>query len=877
MLRFAQPLALLGLAGLAVIVLAARARPRRATSPRGDRTWLGIAFLAPVLVVVALAQPQLRSSTPRPTVLAVDVSASIGVRARAIERDWIAGAGADDCPAPCRVVRFAGDARAGAPNASDVGAGDRGQTDLQTAIDDAVGLVPRGGRVVVLSDGGQTEGDLRAAAAVAAARAVAVDWVDVPGASVRDAAITAIAAPDAVYRGDAVPLTLTVESTVAGRAVLGVRSDAGAVRHATIALRVGENPLLLLYAAARGGWHSFEATVSLSGDADPGDDSAAAVSDVLGPPRVLASGGTALRGPLSRRGIRVRTVAPAQLPAVAAGYAGYSAAVLDDIAATALTKAQIAALTVAVRENGLGLLAAGGPHSFSLGGYARSGLAPLLPVASLVPGNLQRRNVAIELVLDHSGSMIDPSGGAPKIVMTHVAARDTASFITAHQDQLGIVDFDIVPHTLVPLQRLDTTAAQRRIDDTVDGLQADGGTDIYAGLQAGLEAILRSDAPQRHIILMTDGISQPQDFSPLLARLRRAHITVATVALGSDADRALLARIAKGTGGHAYVTDIAKQLPRIFAKEDQLSAKPVRVLGRLSVAIGADSPVVRSLAGTRLPPLSGNVVTTLKRGAQADLVAGDAGGRSDPALAQWQFGAGRVVAWTPGLGRPWAAAWAVAAGPLWNDGVRWADRAASVPALTPLPLPGSGGILEIDLARSGGAGLLVDRITGTLVDATGVSRPVRFTAAGPGLYTTAVRSLHPGVYRFSLRTDGPRPLRNSGEVALPYPAEHSPVTAEPSPLGALVAQTRGQVLDAARPKAIASATHPLERLLALAALIVFLAAAAGRMAARLRRRRRAVAPPSRLAAQRRRARSSSSERALSSSSSSGSADVDAAT
>ena len=38
-------------------------------------------------------------------------------------------------------------------------------------------------------------------------------------------------------------------------------------------------------------------------------------------------------------------------------------------------------------------------------------------MTSLVPGNLQRHNLAIELVLDHSGSMMDTAGGVPKIAM----------------------------------------------------------------------------------------------------------------------------------------------------------------------------------------------------------------------------------------------------------------------------------------------------------------------------------------------------------------------------------------------------------------------------------------------------------------------------
>ncbi len=31
--------------------------------------------------------------------------------------------------------------------------------------------------------------------------------------------------------------------------------------------------------------------------------------------------------------------------------------------------------------------------------------------------------------------------------------------------------------------------------------------------------------------------------------------------------------------------------------------------------------------------------------------------KTEPALAQWGYGTGRVISWTPGLGAPWAADW----------------------------------------------------------------------------------------------------------------------------------------------------------------------------------------------------------------------------
>jgi uncharacterized membrane protein len=803
---------------------------RRGAGPRTGRERVAWALtgIALLLGVLALAEPRIGPGPRADAVLAVDGSASIDSHQAAEQRALLDRVGKTNCQAPCRIIRFGANANASPPNQSVTI--DRSATNLQDGIAAAIALAPTGGRVAVLSDGAQTTGDVLSDVPLARARRIHVSWIRLRPSDRRDAAITSLSLPPAVRLGDSVPIALTVHSTITGFALLRVGSDGSPTRSQTIRVVAGDNPMLLLYTAARRGWHFFEASVSLNGDADPRNNSLSGVTDVLAAPRVLAvtPPGSPIAGLLAKRGIRVHTVAAERLPRSAAGYRGEDALVLDDVPATSLSRSQILALNDAVRVGGLGLLVLGGSHSFSLGRYAKSPLQQILPVRSLVPGNLQRRNVAVELVLDRSGSMIDLAGGVPKIVMAHQAARQTAQFIAKHDDQLGIVDFDIVPHTLLPLTRLGSTQQRDQVDHTVDGLRANGGTNIYLGLKAGFEQLSRSHAQERHIILLTDGISQPENYAPVLSQLRQARITVATVALGADADRKLLAGIAAATGGHAYVTNNARDLPKIFAKETQLAAKPVRVRGRLGVSLSSNSPVVRSLLRGPLPAVRGNVVVTLKSGAQTDLVASGKKSTTDPALAEWQIGQGRVVSWTPGLGAPWGAAWSSRSA-LWNDAIRWVQRGAAVPVLTPVADPSSSDKLRIDLSNAGAAAFGVTSISGTLIDGSGHRRAVRFTPSGPGSYAATVPGLVPGVHRFSLSSSGSSALSATGEVSVPYRLEYSPNPALTSPMGELVRQTGGRIVGAAGLGSLLARGHDLARLLTLVALICFLVGVAVRL------------------------------------------------
>ncbi len=490
-----------------------------------------------------------------------------------------------------------------------------------------------------------------------------------------------------------------------------------------------------------------------------------------------------------------------------------------------------------MRDGGLGLLTLGGPHAYSLGGYAHSGLNNLLPLASLVPGDLQRRNLALELVLDRSGSMSDTSDGVRKIVMAQSAAKQAAGFVASHQDEFGIVDFDIVPHLLLPLQRVTSGTLAQAVDSTIDRLHADGGTDIYLALQEGYNQILKSTSQNRHIILMTDGISQPHNYTALLKDLVKHHITVATVALGSDVDSALLRSISAATGGNYYQTTNAHDLPKIFIKETRLSAKPVQIRGRQQVIPQDSSPVIRSLVGKKLPAITGNVVTRLQVGAQADLLAKSGTATRDPALAEWSVGLGRVVSWTPGLGAPWGQAWA-AETPVWNDATRFVARALPSPPVTATASEGTSTVLQLDLGAS--APTTVTSISSTLDNVRSGTSTVVLRESAPSLYTATIPARPPGSYGLTLNLPASLGGRQQILVDVPYAAEYLPTASGRSTLGQLAVQTGGKLLSANGSPPLAGPSRSWRMPLLVAALVLFLVSVAARLLVRSSRPGRTV-------------------------------------
>jgi len=805
--------------------------PERSGSTR-RRIAVGLQVASIVLVVVALFDPTVGAKPP-PTTLVLDRSLSIGSAAGEAESEWLtANRG---CGEECRVVQFGGGAEftgEGAdllPQATGGGV-ESGESNLQAAMELALARTPRGGRVVLLSDGRQTAGEPTGLAATARERGVTVDTVALTRQPA-DAAVTRLQAPGALHAGDPLSLEVTVRSTVEGPGEITVRRNGVAVGHQKVELAPGDNPYLFSVRVPQiPGSYGYEVKVATEDDSRPQNNVLGTTVRVQGPPRVLVAGadGSSAAELLGADGFEVTPVGASALPSTAAGYKGYDGVVLEDVSNEELGKPRAKAIDAAVRTQALGLLALGGERSFSLGKYYKSPLESALPVKSLVPGKLQRKNVAVELVLDRSGSMINEVGGVPKIAMAQAAARGALAFLLKHRDQIGIVAFEVKAKSVVPLTRVEP-ANVNQIEKKINNIPANGGTNVYKGLAEGVKEIERSTAKEKHIILLTDGISEPGSYARLLPGLKKAHISVATVALGAEADFNLLKQIAADTGGNYYRTENARELPKIFDKETRLNTRTVRLRGEIGVSAGDPSPITGSLVGEHLPPLGGNVVTELKPGAEAALLGQDKNHPPDPVLAQWQYGSGRVAVWTPGLTPEWAGEW-LDHQALFQDAGRWIERGAAPPPLTPSLVPGDQRTLEVAPLDEKGQSIVLSSLEGSLTSPAGKRVPLRFEETAPGRWTAPLPALRGGEYEYVLASVGDGTL--TGTLAVPYPAEFRLGRIDTTPLGPLASASAGTTLSAADPSVIEGSSHRIWWLFAAAALACFLLGAGLRLLAR---------------------------------------------
>jgi uncharacterized protein YegL len=285
------------------------------------------------------------------------------------------------------------------------------------------------------------------------------------------------------------------------------------------------------------------------------------------------------------------------------------------------------------------------------------------------------------LVIDRSGSMADsyngPGAGAAGIAKIELA-KD-AAYLAATQlsntDQVGVVTFDTQAQWQVPLGPMGNPA---NLVSPIGRIAPGGGTNIYSGFSPAVETLKNANAANKHIILLTDGQdSEGIDYKQVIADANKAGITVSTVGLGEDVNETLLKSIANQCGGRYYYVNDPSNLPKIFARESHLAARSYIIEEPFTPTIANPSPIIKGI--TAMPQLLGYVGTRVKPTATLALVTG----RNEPLLAHWQYGLGRVAAWTSDATGRWAKNWLSWSDfpRFWSQMVRWTIAANEVGGL----------------------------------------------------------------------------------------------------------------------------------------------------------------------------------------------------
>ncbi|MEM7384725.1 MAG: VWA domain-containing protein, partial [Verrucomicrobiota bacterium] len=426
-------------------------------------------------------------------------------------------------------------------------------------------------RVVLITDGQETQGALTDALRILKEEAVEVQWAKLPGLSKPESAVVAVEAstPNA-FKGEMVRMEVKLASNQAMAGRLRVLHKGVAVEERPVTFeKAGAMTMGIDVEMTTPGSSRWTAELVPDEDYFPLNNQASTTVQVRGQPRllILHEKPRDMR-PMSRalkeQEFEVDVRGINGLPASMEELLAFDGIVLADIPATNMSTRQMELLKRYVTDFGGGLAMFGSENSFGLGGYYKTPVEEVLPLISRFEKEKEKPSLAMILVMDKSGSM----GGAP-IAMARQAAKASVELL-GQRDQIGVIGFDSSPQIISEIR----PATERdAIQAAIDSIAAGGGTDLYPAMVAGKDMLDNVVAKVKHMIVLSDGQTGGADFQGLTQAMTDSGITVSTVALGQGAARELLAGIAEIGRGRYYETMDESTVPQIFTKETMQASK----------------------------------------------------------------------------------------------------------------------------------------------------------------------------------------------------------------------------------------------------------------------------------------------------------------
>ena len=221
------------------------------------------------------------------------------------------------------------------------------------------------------------------------------------------------------------------------------------------------------------------------------------------------------------------------------------------------------------------------------------------PRTASTSDSIHTRGIDIMMALDVSGSMDtrDFDGGMSRIDAMKVTASQFVAGRPA--DRIGLVLFGAESYTQCPLTG-DRDAVVSLIGAIQIGFVDENGTAIGEGLATAVSKIKDSDAESKVVILLTDGVNNAGNVSPMNAAelASSAGVKVYTIgmsggfdpwggrvqrpALQQTFDEDLLKDIAGETGGRYYKATDNTKFAEIFAEINELDKTELEVSSRVT-------------------------------------------------------------------------------------------------------------------------------------------------------------------------------------------------------------------------------------------------------------------------------------------------------
>jgi secreted protein with Ig-like and vWFA domain len=610
-----------------------------------------------VLVIFALSEPRLNYNDTKVAVAAlVDTSASVSTQDLNGASELINKMEKKRGSNILQVIPFAKATRN--PTAQEIasgwkfsrtsGEGGRG-TNLELAVRDAIASLPSGmiHRVVLVSDGRENLGTVTRATWQAQQLGIPIDTVAMMGRPKPNLRMESVSFPSQVFSGERFPIDLTVISPKKTPVTIEITAEGKKLGATSGELEAGENHLRMRSSISAVGAVDLAGVISAPGLGDTRFEQAVNVTR----PKVLLLS----QDPAGTESHLVQALNQNQFDVVQ--QSGAIPLKLDDYQLVIFNNWDMenVALSDKARiekyeQEGGGLLWIAGEHNQYV---EKKPGTPEDPLERAFPAKLapprSPEGTAVVLIIDKSSSM-----EGKKIELARLAAVGVVENLRPI-DYVGVLIFDNSFTWAVPIRKAEDKTLIKRL---ISGITPDGGTQIAPALTEAYHKIALLNAVYKHIVLLTDGISEEGDSIGLSREAALNHVTISTVGLGQDVNRAYLDKVATYAKGKAYFLNDPAGLEQILLKDVQEHTGTTAVEKAIKPQILQKAELLDGVGMENAPALEGYVRFDPKPSGDQILQMDQKNGeKKDPLFIRWQYGLGRAAIFSSDAKSRWATAW----------------------------------------------------------------------------------------------------------------------------------------------------------------------------------------------------------------------------
>jgi len=539
---------------------------------------------------------------------------------------------------------------------------DRGATNIEQTLSYAGALLPEEnqGKIVLISDGVQTEGNLSRTLDDLKSRGVAVDVLPIDYSYDNEVWLERLDLPQGVKLGETYEAGMLVKSLSDGHGKLVLRENGNIIAEQEIDYKAGTNRFTVPITLRSAGYYEYTASIEvpLAQDKLSQNNTVMNYIFVEGEGKVLLvtdGGGDKRDWERLERAIRdgersVERIDGPDLPRDATSLMPYDCIVFVNVPHDEFDVQQLQAVRDAVYNLGAGFMMVGGPNSFGPGGYHRTVIEDILPVSMDVSQKKVLPKGALAIIL-HTCEFPEGNTWGKRITKQAIKVLGT-------QDEVGVLAYTETGERW--LFELTPAGKYEELVPLINGASIGDMPSFQNTMQLGLRGLMKTDAATRHMIIISDGDPQPPT-PALIKEFQDAKVSVSMVAIfpHGGMEISTMQTIADVTGGRYYYPEDPNQLPAIFIKESKTLKRSMLQNKVFSPEAAHQSPVIKGIDS--IPDLKGYVITTTKGHPAMEVLLAppdaDDADAQDPVLSIWQHGLGKTAAFTSDFSTNWGEHW----------------------------------------------------------------------------------------------------------------------------------------------------------------------------------------------------------------------------